>query len=130
MRNQSRHTHQITVVNAGHMPPLIRHNLNQIEEPGKDQVGLPIGIMADIEYSDCKFTLKPEELFLLYTDGINESVNTTGEMYGIDRIKLHTSGAASETEKLGKVLVKDVTRHIGNGQQNDDMCMVIVGRLT
>ena len=41
---------QVTIVNAGHMPPLVRDtNTKDINEPGEEECGLPIAIAEGMD---------------------------------------------------------------------------------
>jgi len=61
-------------VNAGHHEPL--SNLEF-----KHHSGIPLGIKADVVYEELQTTLKSGDRVILYTDGLLESQNSTGEMY-------------------------------------------------
>src|SRR6185295_12970400 len=43
-------THKLTIVNAGHMAPLVRRKDGTIEEPSESVAGLPLGITDSITY--------------------------------------------------------------------------------
>jgi phosphoserine phosphatase RsbU/P len=118
----------ITVVNAGHMAPMVRRANGTIEEPSDDIAGLPLGIMESIEYDQCTAELAPGDYLVQYTDGINESMNTAGELYTIERIK-ELVAAETAPEVLSDTLLKSVEKFVGTAPQADDMCMVIYGRV-
>ncbi|MCA9204340.1 MAG: SpoIIE family protein phosphatase [Planctomycetales bacterium] len=121
-------THQATIVNAGHMAPLHRSAKGEIDEPGADQSGLPLAILDDVEYEPTTITLEAGDILVMYTDGVNEAMNNASECYGIERLRdLVQRGAESLTE-LGESSIADVRAWIGNGVQEDDMCLVCVGR--
>jgi serine phosphatase RsbU (regulator of sigma subunit) len=122
-------THEVTIVNAGHMAPLLRRADGGVEEPGEDLAGLPLGITAGLEYQQLKIKVEPGEMIVMYTDGVNESMNAEGEMYGIDRMRQIAAAAAdSDPQKLGQAIIDDVGRFLKNAQQDDDMCLVCYGR--
>jgi serine phosphatase RsbU (regulator of sigma subunit) len=122
-------SHEVTIVNAGHMAPLLRRTDGAVDEPGEDLAGLPLGITAGLEYQQLKVKLEPGELLILYTDGVNESMSADGEMYGIDRIrKIVADSADAEPGQLGQSIIDDVDRFLKNAQQDDDMCLVCYGR--
>ena len=43
-------TGRIEIVNAGHMPPLWRHNGSGIEQPGEAESGVPLGVVDEFDY--------------------------------------------------------------------------------
>lgn len=121
-------THEVTIVNAGHMAPMWRHVDSTVEDPGHDQAGIPLGIMDDFAYQQMSIKLEPQELLTLYTDGLDEAANITGEQYSIDRMREVVKASDGTPEGTGKALVDDVRAHITGCPQDDDMCLVVLRR--
>jgi phosphoserine phosphatase RsbU/P len=121
-------THRATVVNAGHMAPLVRRAKSKLEEPSEDIAGLPLGVTDALGYEQCEFGIEPGDCVTLFTDGINESIDAKGAFYTIDRLREHVKKLGGEIKVLGPALVEDVRRFLGNAPQNDDMCLVCFGR--
>ena len=71
-----------TLASAGHLSPFV--NEQELELPG----ALPLGISAEVVYEDIHIQLKEGDHLALYTDGLLEARNATGELYGFER--LHT----------------------------------------
>jgi serine phosphatase RsbU (regulator of sigma subunit) len=124
-------SNEVTIVNAGHMAPMLRHADGTVDEPGEELAGLPLGITDDFEYEQHQITLQPGELLTMYTDGINECSNNQGEMYGIESIRQKVQEATTGVtpQKMGETIVADVRRFMGATQQDDDMCLVCFGRV-
>ena len=121
-------THVVTVVSAGHMAPIVRRASGLIEEPGGEVAGLPLGILADVEYEQFEFALGPGDNMVLYTDGINECMNSGGAFYSIERLRDEVQRNGRDAAEMGDNLVKDVRAFLGRTPQNDDMCLVCCGR--
>ncbi|MFO0904864.1 MAG: SpoIIE family protein phosphatase [Pirellulales bacterium] len=121
-------THELQVVSAGHMAPIVRRANGDIDEPGEDQGGFPLGLVDDVDYEISRSRLEPGETFVLYTDGINESSDPAGEQYGTDRIRALVRKSSRAPETIGQAIVDDVRANMGDGAQDDDMCIVCVGR--
>ncbi len=70
-------SHTVTLVNAGHPPPLIYHrDTRTVEEAISSEVGgLPLGILEGFEYASCRVALKPGDSILAFTDGVPEAMN-------------------------------------------------------
>ena len=122
-------SHQATIVNAGHMAPIIRRANGSIEEPGYDNSGLPLGLSDGYEYEQSTISMERGDLALLYTDGINESSNPAGELFGIERLRKILQGPASTPHAVGQLIINDVRDWIAGGTQDDDMCLVCFARL-
>lgn len=122
--------HRIGIVNAGHMPPIVRSaksgdiNLVAVEESG-----LPLGILEDTDYQYVEVKLEPGDTVVLYTDGINESMDADGNQLTTRRLveEIRISQTKSP-EAIGKVICDAVRRHAGAQPPIDDMCLVCLGR--
>jgi serine phosphatase RsbU (regulator of sigma subunit) len=121
-------THSLTVANAGHMPTMIRRASGQVEEVGDEQTGMPLGVMDDAQYEQFTITLEPGEMVMMYTDGINESMDPAGELYTIGRLRERFGATIKSIEQFGESLVADVRRHMATAGQADDMCLVCFAR--
>lgn len=81
----------ITLANAGHLPPF----LNQ--EELKIEGCLPLGLLPAISYDEINLLLHPGDRLSLYTDGLLEARNTAGELYGFERLqKLFGTGPSAQ----------------------------------
>ena len=118
----------LTVVNAGHMAPMIRRDDAKIEEIGEEEVGVPLAIDGSFEYEQATTTLQLGDLVAMYTDGINEAMDEAGDQYGVERLRELVVAANRGPESLGTAVIADVQRFVGQQAQYDDMCLVCVGR--
>ncbi|GAF93346.1 unnamed protein product, partial [marine sediment metagenome] len=75
-------TGEVTIVNAGHMRPILCRGDGPANDIGDEQAGLPLGILDGFEYQQCSVQLPPGGLLLVYTDGINEAMNEAQQLYG------------------------------------------------
>jgi sigma-B regulation protein RsbU (phosphoserine phosphatase) len=70
----------VALGNAGHLPPLI------VGDSGQRTVqatGVPIGMFCQSEFSATQLSLGRNETLLMYTDGLSEGRNPSGEEYGV-----------------------------------------------
>lgn len=118
----------VTIVNAGHMPPLVRNGVSrEICEPGEEESGLPIAIAEGMDYEAVSFPMRPGDMAAMYTDGINEAMDVNDEEFGIQRIR-ELIQAGGDSEEVIKEVVSSVMTHVGDADPFDDMCLVIVER--
>ena len=118
----------VQIVNAGHMPPLLKKSNGSVVLLSDEVSGLPLGIGVNETYHSLDFTLSPDDVLVLYTDGINESMDKQGNQLGIHR--LIDEIKASQTKRpgtIGKFICQLVNRHVDGQQPTDDMCLVCVG---
>ncbi len=117
-----------TIVNAGHMPPIVRSASDgTISEPSEQESGLPIAIDDGMEYEAVQFELKPGDLAVLYTDGINEAMNAADIEFGIERVRALTAQGGN-ADAVKDRIVQAVMDHVGKAPPFDDMCLVVVER--
>ncbi|MFO0827182.1 MAG: PP2C family protein-serine/threonine phosphatase [Phycisphaerales bacterium] len=81
-------TRRLHYARAGHNPPLVRSGDGERRVRLLEDVGdIPLGIAPGLRYEEATTTLAPGETLVLYTDGITEAREPSGEMFGIERIE-------------------------------------------
>jgi serine phosphatase RsbU (regulator of sigma subunit) len=119
---------EVQMVNAGHMAPVVwTAKTKGISEPGEEESGLPIAIDDGMSYETVNVVMHSGDVAVMYTDGINESMNSDDELFSIERVRdlvAEGGGAKAITDRL----VEAVRLHVGDGIQEDDMCIVVIER--
>ncbi len=104
----------ITLANAGHMPPYLNGELVGIEG------SLPLGIVEDLDCSMLELRLAEHDRLLLVSDGVAEATNAERELFGFDRVlelvRSQPSAAA----------IADIALAFG---QQDDISVISVTRV-
>jgi serine phosphatase RsbU (regulator of sigma subunit)/pSer/pThr/pTyr-binding forkhead associated (FHA) protein len=119
----------ITVVNAGHLSPLLRRTDGRIVSIGDEQAGMPLGIDGDSRYEQVTLPLAGGESLVLFTDGLSEAMNLAGDLFGIARIHEALAAPADDPAVLGRHLLARVREFVGSKPQSDDICLAACGRL-
>jgi phosphoserine phosphatase RsbU/P len=122
-------THELTMINAGHMAPLLRRGCGTVEEIGETAAGLPLGVSPGYEYQSYSHKLQPGDMVTMFTDGISEAMNGDRELYGLERLKAQISTRAKSVTDPGQHILEDVRRFVDGHDQSDDMCIVCFGRV-
>lgn len=122
-------SHEVTIVNAGHMAPLLRRGDGHVEALGEEESGLPIGVDSDTQYQQCTFRLEPNDWLTIFTDGISEAMNPQREIYGLERLHAQLRSPAENVVGQGRGVLSDVKRFVGKHPQSDDMCLICFGRM-
>ena len=112
---------------AGH-PPLFcwRNATNEMQRIESN--GLLFGITSDSKYPVCTVPLESQDRILLYTDGVTEPENGTGEAFG-DRqleqvVRDHRSEPASD---LSRQLLSELAKwRTPSVHQQDDITLIVV----
>jgi phosphoserine phosphatase RsbU/P len=117
----------VTLVNAGHVLPLLCR-AGQMPVPiGEDNAGLPLAGI-DWAYKATTLALEPGDALIFYTDGVSEARNPDGDLYGPDRLHALLKQNAGSVEKVGEVILADVKRFAAGRPQSDDLTLVCFGR--
>lgn len=122
-------TNRISMVNAGHYPPLVRRSDGTVEEFAGGQIGIPIGIMDEYEYDVVERQIEPGDLFLLRTDGVDEAMAPDGSLYSSEKVLEFVTKGAANSAQVGRNLLADVRRHANGRPQNDDIAIMTFGRM-
>jgi serine phosphatase RsbU (regulator of sigma subunit) len=123
--------HEVTLVNAGHWPPLLCGRGQSVTSIGEATAGLPLGVDGETRYQQCSINLEPRDCLVFFTDGITDAWNLAGEQYRPERLKeqLAAWAGAADLGVLGRRIIDDVRRFIGSCPQADDMCLTCLRRL-
>jgi phosphoserine phosphatase RsbU/P len=116
---------RLKYINAGHNNPVLRRNAGTIER--LDAGGLPLGIQQDVNYASGETTLGNGDWLIIFTDGLVEAVNHTGEEYGEQRmIAILNGNTGLAPDLLLDRMIFDVNAFVGSTPQHDDItCMLI-----
>lgn len=121
-------TNRMTLANAGHYPVIVRKPDGTLEEIGKDQIGIPVGIMEDYDYDVIVHEVTPGETFLLRTDGVDEAMAPNSDLYTTERVHEFFTKASGSAATIGRALLADVRKHASGRAQNDDIAIMVFGR--
>jgi sigma-B regulation protein RsbU (phosphoserine phosphatase) len=118
-------TGRLTWVRAGHDPALLYcPDSDHFEKLAGE--GLPLGVDKKWQYRDHTATVRPGQIVILMTDGVWETRNKEGEMFGRGRFKeivRRNSNLASEG--IRQAVIDAVAAFRGEAQQEDDITLVV-----
>lgn len=129
-------TGRLAFSNAGHLPPLWYHAaqrawgwLEEGTDPQAKKVsGLPVGLIPGNDYRQSVVTLKPSDFLVLYTDGITDAENGTGQDLGREQLLEWARQAPLDSPRaLGEDLLKRLELFRGRFR-NDDETLVVLQR--
>ena len=113
-------------VKAGHEPAVLY-------TPGTDSYellagdGLPLGVMEDATYPEFRKQIHSGQILLILTDGIKESVNPSGEMFGSERL---LDAIRDTTDKPAREIMDGVFESLNNFRHplkaDDDETLVVI----
>jgi sigma-B regulation protein RsbU (phosphoserine phosphatase) len=129
--------HKCTFVSAGHESPLVyRKATNTIEEGiSHKQSGFPLGMIEGTEYEANTIQLQPGDCVAVFTDGVTDALSLKNESFGMERVRNAILGETQlpddhyAPQALGKRLIAAMQKYTAGQYQNDDIALVVFGRL-
>lgn len=126
-------TGQLTYVNAGQNPPLLRRA--RPAAPGSPyewlrEGGVALGMFDRSKYIVGQTTLDPADVLVMYSDGITEAENSMGQPFdeqGLTRVVDTRSWATAK--ELGWATFEAVERHTEERRLLDDLTVLVLRRL-
>lgn len=112
----------VTYVNAGHNPPLIRRGGKYEYLTGKR--GLVLAAMDGIRYIAQSFHLEPNDQIYLYTDGVTEANNINNELFGEERLINFLNNNNFGAEAVCEQVFNEVSKFSEGVPQADDITML------
>ena len=121
-------TGELDYCNGGHNAPYILHS-NGTVEPLQVSHNFVVGAIEDLEYQGDKAHLDVGDTLLMYTDGVNEAVNTNFEEFGESRMEetLSALNGKSCRETIDG-LYHAVKTYAGEAEQSDDITVMAMRR--
>ena len=114
-------------VRAGHEPAILYNAGDDsfLELTGE---GMALGVVEHLEFQ--KYTHQgwtPGSIIVVGTDGIRETQNEAGEMFGSDRFREAIRRHATESaEEIQNSIIEDLEIFQGEAPQEDDITLVVV----
>jgi len=115
----------LTIVNAGHCPPLL------VREDGRiaaiPSTGPVVGVLPNPQWQTSTLALAPGEMLLLYTDGVTEATCCDDDeefgRHGIEQVLRGSS--RSSARAVAASILDAVRRHEGN-ERGDDLTLMAI----
>ncbi len=112
----------LTYANAGHNPPYLIQGQPRILDGSN---GTPLGLFPGETYQNVEVEMGDGDTLLLYTDGVNEAVNTEGEFYGTERLENTLSSIdLSQGDDYVDSVEKSVMEFADGAEPNDDITIL------
>jgi len=135
-------TGELVFTNAGHPQPLWYCALADEWKPMRESsdksgsgvsrsgIDMPIGLIPGTSYTQTAVQLKAEDLLVLYTDGISEAVNPSGEPLGLKRLlKLARGLPVSTPNQAGMALLAAIEAWRDGASPADDETVIVLRRV-
>ena len=118
-------TRRLVYVNAGHNSPVVRRTNGGTER--LESGGLPFGILRETTFVAASVDLQPGDTLVLFTDGVVEAFNSSGEEFTDARwLHLIRDLPNLPAQATMQYLMQQVGQFVGATRQSDDItCLVL-----
>ena len=115
---------ELEIASAGHLPGLL------VSQSGVEQIlatGFPLGLFPATQYTVHRVRLQHGDSLLLYTDGISEARDRSGNEFGIDGLSVAVSGLHGlSAEALVSACHETVDQFSCRQRPSDDQTLMAV----
>ena len=124
-------TSEVTLACAGHPRPLLfsaGREIVPVEAQGV-AIGLVDADAFDRSLKEVKVALRPDDFWVLFTDGVTEAMNSDGREWGTDGLRRAVlAGSAGGAAAIVGGVRRELMEFAGNTSQYDDMTLVVAHR--
>jgi sigma-B regulation protein RsbU (phosphoserine phosphatase) len=115
---------RLTYVSAGHCPGFVvgRRGIERL-----DSSGPVLGLLPQSCFAQVAVAFEQDDLLVLYSDGIVEAANASGEEFGEDRLCAaldRCKGASAEGARVE--ILRDYRAFLGNAAPEDDLTLLVL----
>ncbi|MGK2858714.1 MAG: SpoIIE family protein phosphatase [Thermoanaerobaculia bacterium] len=117
---------EIHFANAGHLPPLLFNPSGVVEAGDTDIV---MGVFPNSAYRDQSLRLGVGDSLVLFTDGVVEAENSTGDLLGSDGIAKALRGRQFKgADEIVAAVDMAVSSFLSGAEQHDDVTILAITR--
>src|SRR6266849_7757243 len=131
------HARTMTYARAGHTPLIYVPGACAGGAPRQVQILAPDGMVVGLKLDNGEMfarhlveetiALQPGDLYLLFTDGISEAMNSRDDLFGETRLgQLVETHAHLPSDELRERVLREIAAFVGDAPQHDDMTMILL----
>ena len=118
----------VTYSNGGHNPPCVVRSNGEVEMIPRLK-GSALGLIVGKPYQEATLQLNPGDTLYMYTDGVNEAMNGSGEEFGNDRMMDTLRGTQTmDCRQTVDCMREGIRNFVGDAEQSDDITMLALKR--
>jgi serine phosphatase RsbU (regulator of sigma subunit) len=121
-------TRVMTYANAGHNPALLFNpKESTVVELNVDH-GFPLMIKPNNRIEEKSIQLPLSSKLIMYTDGLTEAGNNSGELFGVCKLKdsIIESGLTGDANEMGIKLIENIENFTNNIPFKDDITLLVI----
>ncbi len=116
----------LTYVNAGHNPPVVfRSKTSVLEE--LPATGIILGAFENQDYFSRSLVIEPDDVVVMYTDGVTEAIDARDEPFGVPRLNaIIRENARLPAQGILDRILSDLHEFTGDTPQFDDITLLVI----
>jgi serine phosphatase RsbU (regulator of sigma subunit)/pSer/pThr/pTyr-binding forkhead associated (FHA) protein len=125
--------HSVTLVNAGHLSPLLFRKAGRTLEDAipKAVAGVPLGIIEGYPYEACQVVLHQGDSLFLFTDGVTDALDVRNLAFNFKGIQAALATVVEPSPRnLVERIARAVQQHALGRDPHDDITLVCLGRIS
>jgi sigma-B regulation protein RsbU (phosphoserine phosphatase) len=112
-------------INGGHCAPILISQTGRYEY--LEATAMPVGMLAEAEFKVEERQLSPGDRIVIYTDGVTEAQNPSGEFFGRKQLReIVVAHAGDGCAALHDAVLRTVKNFISDAPQADDITLVVL----
>jgi sigma-B regulation protein RsbU (phosphoserine phosphatase) len=121
--------HELTLANAGCVPPLLRHADRRVESLAEKVTGIPLWVLPEQTCENAAVPIGPREVVSLHSDPVAAVIDHLSNIFDLDSLRLAIAQAPSGAASVGQSIL-EAMRRFGQGQAPaDDITLLCLGRV-
>jgi serine phosphatase RsbU (regulator of sigma subunit) len=120
--------HELTLANAGHVAPLLRHADRRTEALAGDLIGLPLWIVPGQTYEEVTVPVGPGDIVIFHSDGVTAVIGEPRCVFGHDRLRQAIVQAPEDAALAGPSIIRAIEGFCGARAQVDNITLLCLGR--
>lgn len=89
--------------------------------------GRPLGVLEDSTYEEKEIDFYKGDILFLFTDGINEAINSNFIEFGDEKLlSIILENADNNVSTIKEVVIDELKKFVGETEQMDDITMLII----
>ena len=119
-----RRRRRLRIANAGQEQPLLLH-AGRCER--LSLAGFPLGIFEEVSYDERTFVLDPNDIVVLYSDGIGDAQSASGEFFGYKRVaQIVTENQHLPADGIADRILESADAFSGGQHPSDDRTLIVL----
>src|SRR5215207_8738159 len=118
-------TRTLRYTNAGHNAPVLVRADGSVERLTTG--GMVVGAFPAVDFEEGRTTLGEGDMLVVFSDGVTEAQNATGEEYGEARLSSFVAARSDDSaNNLRREVFEEIDRWSGDAERGDDQTLVIL----